>query len=394
MTETMRRFSAAAALFALVAACGGKDETPNPAVETAVDSAAGASGTSIVLAPQDLATAELSAIGTGLTLTGNLDPAAVVQVRAQVPGVVGSVRADRGSAVRAGSVLAVIEAQGIRSQAAGAAAQVAAAQAQLSVATQRLEGSKRLFDAGAISAIDYKTAQANVEAAQAQLAAARANAAGAAESAGRATITSPITGVVSARFVSGGEAVNPGAALFTVVDARELELAGRVGVQDAARVRVGQTVTFALDALPNQTFRGRVARIDPTADPGTRQVGVYVRLPNPNNRIVGGQYARGNIETGSSGTAIVIPESALTNRTGDAAVVFVLTGNRVSRRPITAGPRDEGTGRIAVLTGLQAGERVLINPSSDIGDGTIVTLAADGATTATPAPPVRPDSGK
>lgn len=379
----MTRFSTASlALLVLLAACGGGDEEPT----TAADSAAAAPGTSIVLAPQDLATAEVSAVGSGLTLTGNLDPSEVVQVRAQVPGVVGSVRVDRGTAVRAGSVLAVIEALGIRSQAASAQAQVAAAQAQLSVATQRLEGSKRLYDAGAISAIEYRTAQASADAARAQLAAARADAAGAAESAGRATITSPITGVVSARFVSGGEAVNPGTALFTVVDARELELAGRVGVQDAVRVRAGQPVTFFLDAMPNRTFRGHVARVDPTADPGTRQVGVYVRLPNPNNSIVGGQYARGQIETGGTGTAIVIPESALTNRSGDAAAVFVLNGNRVSRRSVTVGARDEGTGRIAVLTGIQAGERVVASPSSDITDGTIVSLAANASRPSGPAP--------
>ena len=369
-------------LVSLVTACGGDDAAGS------VDSASGAAEPTVVLAPADLATALLTVVGSGITITGNLDPADVVQVRAQVPGVVSGVRVDRGSSVREGEVMAVIEALGIRSQAAGARAQVAAAQAQLSVAQQRLEASRRLYDAGAISAIEYKTAQANLQAAEAQVAAAEANAAGATESAGRATIRSPITGVVSARAVSGGEAVNPGAPLFTVVNARELELAGRVSVQDAARVRVGQAVTFTLDAYPNRTFQGRVARIDPTADPGTRQVGVYVRLPNPDRRIVGGQYARGRIETGGSGQALVIPEAALTNRTADSAVVFVLVGNRVQRRPITIGARDEGTGRIAVLTGLQEGERVLLNPSSDIGDGTLVTLASD-----TPAQP-RPDTAR
>ncbi len=372
----MTRYSIASlALLVLLSACGGDKEA------SAADSAAAATARSIVLAPQDLATAEVSAIGTGLILTGNLDPSEVVQVRAQVPGVVSGVRVDRGSAVRRGAVLAVIEALGIRSQAASAQAQVAAAEAQYSVAAQRLDASKRLYEAGAISSIEYRTAQANADAARAQVAAARANAAGAVESAGRATITSPITGIVSARFVSGGEAVNPGDPLFTVVDASELELAGRIGVQDAVRVRVGQPVTFSLDAMPNQTFRGHVARIDPTADPGTRQVGVYVRLLNAGNRIVGGQYARGRIETGSTGTGILVPESALTNRSGDAAVVFVLndTGNRVSRRSVTVGARDEATGRIAVLTGLQAGERVLLNPTSDIVDGTRVTLAANAS---------------
>jgi len=381
MKKPMTTFSTTAlALLVLLAACGGGDDNAN-----AADSAAANPGTSIILAPQDLATAEFSALGAGLILTGNLDPSKVVEIRAQVPGVVGGVRVDRGSAVRAGSVLAVIEALGIRSQAAGAQAQVAAAQAQLSVAMQRLEGSRRLYEAGAISAIDLGTAQANTDAARAEVAVARANAAGAEESAGRATITSPVTGVVSARFVSGGEAVNPGARLFTVVDARELELAGRVGVQDAARVRIGQPVTFVLDALPDRTFAGHVARIDPTADPGTRQVGVYVRLPNPNNQIVGGQYARGRIETGSTATAITIPESALANRTGEAAVVFVIAGNRVTRRPVTVGARDDG-GRVAVRTGLAAGERVLVSPSSDITDGTRITLAPNAGAPPAPAP--------
>ncbi|HYC49986.1 MAG TPA: efflux RND transporter periplasmic adaptor subunit [Gemmatimonadaceae bacterium] len=366
---------------ALLAACGGGDDTATPAASDS-PAAATPAGT-VVLGSQDLAVAEMSTIGSGLTISGNLDPADVVQVRAQVPGTVAGVRVDRGSSVRAGAVLAIIEAQGIRSQAAGAQAQVSAAQAQLSIAQQRLDASKRLFDAGAISEIDYKQAQANVQVAQANLAGARAAAAGAGESAGRATITAPISGVVSARMVSGGEAVSPGAPLFTVVNASELELAGRVGVADAARVRVGQPVTFTLDAYPNQVYRGRVARMDPTADPGTRQVGVYVRLANPNNRIVGGQFARGTIETGSSLSAVVIPEVALANRTGNAATVFVLNGNRVSRRSVTVGERDAASGRIAVLNGLQAGERVLLNPTSDITDGTQVSVTSD----APPAPP-------
>ena len=183
--------------------------------------------------------------------------------------------------------------------------------------------------------------------------------------------------MVSARLVSGGEAVNPGAHLFTVVNASELELAGRIAVQDAARVRAGQPVTFSLDAFPNQTFRGRVARVDPTADPGTRQVGVYARLANPDGRIVGGQYARGRIETGARDSAVTIPDAALTSRSGQSAVVFVLAGNRVQRRALTVGARDDATGLVAVTAGLQAGERVLINPSSDIGDGTVVSVATD-----------------
>ena len=367
----LRRFALATVAGLTLAACGGDDDVPS-----AADSVATPASDAIVLSPQDVTTALTRTISTAVVVSGNLDPAQIVQVRAQIPGTVQGVRVDRGSAVRRGAVLAVIEAQGIRSQA-------AAARAQATVARERLEASKKLYEAGAISAIELRTAEAAYEAAQ-------ATASGASESAGRATITAPITGVVSARAVSGGEAVNPGQALFTVVDASELELAGRVAVQDAARIRAGLPVRFSLDAFPNQVFQGRVARVDPTADPGTRQVGVYVRLANPGNRIVGGQYARGTIETGATQSAVVIPEGAIIGRSGDNGTVFVLTGNRVARRVVTLGARDAATGMIAVATGLAAGERVILNPSPDIGDGAVVSVAADSLTSA----PVRADSGR
>jgi membrane fusion protein, multidrug efflux system len=104
---------------------------------------------------------------------------------------------------------------------------------------------------------------------------------------------------------------------------------------------------------------------------------VYVRLANPGNRIVGGQYARGRIETGATQTTVVIPAAAVTARSADTAAVFVLTGNRVQRRTVKLGERDDATGLVAVVSGLQSGERVLLNPPPDIGDGMVVSIAAD-----------------
>jgi len=364
-------------LFAAIASACGK---PDSEAEGA------AAPVPVVLSAQDVAIAEARTIGSAVLVSGNLDPADVVSVKAQIPGTVTRVSVDRGSRVSRGQVLATIEAQGIRGQAAGAAAQVAAARAQLSVAQQRLQASKRLFDAGAISSIEYRTAQANVEVAEAQVAAAQAGSAGAYENARHATITAPITGIVSARMVNGGEAVNPGTDLFTIVDAAQLELAGQVGVQDAGRIRAGLPVTFTLDGYAGQTFSGNVVRVDPTADPATRQVGVFVRLANPGHRIVGGQYARGRIETGGTNTAVVIPEAAITSRSGDSAIVFAVVGNKVARRSVLLGARDEGSGLLAVQSGIQAGERVLLNPSTDVGDGTVVSIAGDQAAVTRPAP--------
>jgi RND family efflux transporter MFP subunit len=171
-----------------------------------------------------------------------------------------------------------------------------------------------------------------------------------------------------------------------------LQLAGQISVADAARVRVGQPVTFALDAAPGQSYRGRVARIDPTADPGTRQVGVFVELDNRAGTIIGGQFARGSIATTST-RALVVPATAVRGMTPDNvadAHVFVVENGRVVRRPVQPGARDESTGRVAISAGLREGEAVIANPTSDIADGTVVTVAGADAPAAAPARPPQP----
>ena len=315
----------------------------------------------LVLQPADVALVEERPLTAGVLLTGTLNPFRIVEVRAQVPGVVSRMAVDRGDAVREGQLLAVIEAEGIRSAAAGAQAQVAAARAALSVAQQRLESSRKLFERGAISEIDLKTAQAGYEAAEGQLAAARAQAASAGESARRATVTAPIAGEVSARPVSAGEAVSPGDPILTVVNSTQLELAGQIPVQQAANVQPGQAVEFTLDAYPGQTFEGTVARVDPTADPATRQVGVYLRLPNAGRRIVGGLFASGRVLTGAVDTVLSVPESAVRTE-GEASFVYAVAQDRLVRRPVVLGTQDPVSGRVQVISGVNAGERVLVAP--------------------------------
>ena len=374
--------AAAAALIHGVAACSDDaDSAP------AVDSAAAAPAPAVVIDSQDLAAARIENIGATITLSGPLEPKDQVILRAQVPGTVADLRVDRGSNVSRGQRLATIRAAGVQSQAAGAQAGVAAAEANLAVARQRLEAARQLREAGAISDIDLRSAQAGFEAASAQVAAARAQAASAGEAASYTVITAPISGTVSSRKVQEGEAVNPGGELLTIVNSRVLQLAGQISVVDAARVRVGQPVTFSLDAAPGQAYRGRVARIDPTADPGTRQVGVFVELQNPGARIIGGQFARGSIATTST-RALVVPITAVRGATPDnvaEAHVFVVENGRIVRRPVQIGARDEASGRIAILNGVREGEKVIANPTSDIVEGTIVTIAGSAGPAPAPA---------
>jgi len=334
----------------------------------------------LVLQPADVAEVEAMPLASGVSLTGTLNPAEMVEVRAQVPGLVRRMAVDRGDPVRAGQVLVVIEAEGIRSAAAGAQAQVAAARANLAVAQQRLESSRKLYEQGAISEIDMKTAQAGYEAAEGQLAAAQAQADAASESARRATVTSPISGEVSARRVSQGEAVSPGDALLTIANTSELELAGQIPVLQAAKVRPGQQVEFSLDAYPGQTLVGRVARVDPTADPASRQVGVYLRLPNRERRIVGGLFATGRVLTGQTDSVLSVPLAAV-RQDENGEFVYALEQDRLVRREVVAGITDPVSGRREIMSGLRAGERVLSVPG-EVQPNLPVRLADTGTAAA------------
>ena len=356
----------------LMTACGGgnSDET-----------AAAAEEQPLVLSDQDVASAKLASVAGGAVITGSLQPAWMVTISAQVPGTMQRIAVDRGTAVREGQVLAVIQAEGIRAAAEGARAGVAAAEANLAVARQRLESAETLRKAGAMSEIDFKAAAAGYEAARAQLAAARAQAAGAIEAAVTATIRAPMNGVINSRSVEVGENVNPGQELFTLVRSDELELSGQVPLEAAASIRPGQPVIFSLPAYPNRDFRGSVSRIEPMANPQTRQVGVYVRMKNPGG-IVGGQFATGRILAESTQEATVIPEAAVRGA-GNDTHVMVIQNNRVAKRLVTLGAADPSTGMVAVSSGLQPGEMVIVAATA-IDEGTRVQIGS------TPAPASAP----
>lgn len=333
----------------------------------------------VVLSEQDVAVTKVADVTTGVLLTGSLEPAEKATVTAQVAGTLGAMTVNRGSRVGRGQRLTTIEAAGVRSQAAGAQASVAAAESQLVVARTQRDAQRKLFEAGATSRVDVQNAEAAYQAAEAQVAAARAQATAASEAAGYTVVTAPLTGIVSDRPAEPGEAVSAGDPILSIVNTSTLELAGRVPVDDAGSIRVGQAVSFSLDAFPDREFRGTVARKDPAADPSTRQVGVYVRLPNANGEITAGQYARGQVSGRSVKGVVTVPATAVLG-TGENAAVFVIENNRLARRAVTVGPRDERNGTVAITSGLESGQRVLARPAPNVSDGQpVVVGAADSA---------------
>lgn len=372
-----RQFFKAAALVATVAltaamtGCNNAEQS-----ETANEPAI------LTLGERDVAVAENIRLEAGVPVSGTLEPSEIADVKAQVAGNITGVRVDAGSPVSRGQVLAVIVAEGIRSQAASTQAAIAAAQAQLDLARQRMESMKSLYETGAVAKLEYDNARTAVEAAQAQLAATRAQATGAQEQAGRATVNSPLGGIVSARMVNEGEAVNPGQQLFRVVNSSTLELAGQIPISQRASVHVGQPVSLTLSADPDRPVRGSIARIEPVANLQTRQVGVYVRVDNPGGNIVAGQYVDGTILTEGVISATVVPQDAIRRR-GDTAYALVVAQGTVMERKVTLGRRNDARGVVEVTSGIQAGEHVITVPTVQVEAGTQVRLGGNAAQNAT-----------
>jgi RND family efflux transporter MFP subunit len=353
-------------VLAPLTACGGG----------AADAGAAAAPAELILQASDLAVARDTSLAGAVTLTGTLRPYRETEVRAQLPGTVSALRSDRGDAVRAGQTMAVLDAAGVTSAADAARAGLAAAEAGEALARRQLDSARRLYERGALSAIELQSGQAAYDVAAGQLAGARAQLAGAAEAAGYASVLAPFDGRVSIRSVNLGEAVSPGQALFTVVDARILELAGEVPVQTAVRLRPGARVSFEVDGYQGERFSGEVARVEPVADAATRRVGVYLRVPNQAGHLMGGVFATGRVDVGERISGATVPASALRGG-ADSLYVWVVQNGAPQRRPVQLLQRDESSGAVQ-LRGIAAGDTVIVSPGN-ISEGAKLQIARQQA---------------
>jgi RND family efflux transporter MFP subunit len=320
----------------------------------------------------------------GPTVSGALMAEREAVVRAQVGGSVLQTYADQGQGVRAGQTLGRIEGGGLQDVYLSARAGVTSASNNADIARRELARSEKLLAAGAIAERDIEQARRAAIAANAALADAQARLATARKQVGNTVITSPISGIVSERPVSAGDVVQPGAHLFTVVDPSSMRLEGSVPAEQLSQVRLGAPVTFTVNGYPGRTFAGKVTRVNPTADPATRQVRIVISIPNAEGRLVGGLFATGRLAS-QSHTGLVVPSNAVDTRSNVPAV-FRIKAGKVERVPVTLGLRDDAAEKIEIAQGLQAGDTLLVGAAQGITPGTIVRVSSpsDKATSAAP----------
>jgi RND family efflux transporter MFP subunit len=367
------RAAAVAAMLASAAACGGEADAAGGGPG---GGRPGGGGPSVTLAATDLAAPQRTSMEDAIPVTGTLEPLERAEVRARLEGDLEGVYVREGEAVRAGQLLARFNAGDQAGNARSADADVAAARSELSTAEWTLEQNNELLREGAIPERDVRVAQQAVAAARARLSAAQARSGSTRREVADTRVLAPTSGVIEQRMVNPGEHVNGNATLFTIVRGDVLELAAAVPERAAAPVRPGQSVRFVADG---SEFTGRVARISPSVDPGSRSVTVYVQVPNPDGRLRAGTFASGRIVSRVLDGVMVLPAAAVREGSeGGGQVVYRVVDGKIDVAPVTVGLKDEAQGLVQVLSGVAEGDQVVVGNVGILGKGMAVRMAGQG----------------
>jgi RND family efflux transporter MFP subunit len=328
----------------------------------------------MLVGPENVTVVQAQQIRTGPAISGSLAPEKSATIRAEMSGSVVQTFAEAGQRVRAGQRLAQLDAAVLRDQQISAQGAVTTAQSAYDIAQRELSRATTLEKAGAIAERDVEQARNAVIASRGQLATARAQLANINKQLDKASVQAPFDGVVSARSVNAGDVVSPGTALFTVVDPASMQLEASVPADALGDVRVGMPVDFTVNGYPNRHFTGRITRVNPIADPTTRQVKILASIPNVGNTLVGGLYAEGRVSS-ESHTAPMVPIAAVDER-GLRPTVVRLRNGKVEKAEVGLGIRDQAAETVEITSGLAPGDTVLLGAARGISPGTPVKVSA------------------
>lgn len=320
--------------------------------------------------PVDLIEAREGDIARSVTVSGVIEPIRTVTVNSQLSGALLAVQVEEGDRVVAGDVLARLDDRELQ-------AQLEAAEAAYEVAESAYERAEQLRERQVITLPEYERDRTAYTAARAQLDQIRTRI-------DYATVQAPISGVITTKEVEAGDVVGNQMRLFTVADLSEIVV--RVGVSelDVVELAVGNPVSIALDAFPGRSLEGRIRRVFPTADPGTRLVPVEVRLTGEAASIARpGFLARTTFELSAREGVVLIPVSALVTGAGSQSVFVVEDGTAV-RRTVTTGLTS--VGQVEILSGLSPGDRVVTAGSGQLRDGASVRVMGEGGEAADDVP--------
>ncbi|MGM9489396.1 efflux RND transporter periplasmic adaptor subunit [Ideonella sp. YS5] len=336
---------------------------------------AAASAPTLLLAAEDIRTVSSGLHAMGPVVTGSIQPERRADLRAEISAVVLQALKDNGEPVRKGELLVRLDDTAIRDSLASAEEAARAAGQSADQAERTFQRLKTLQGQGMSSMQATDDAEVRRNNAQSDLVAARSRVVSARQQLQRTEVRAPFDGVISDRKVSAGDTAQVGKELLKVIDPSSMRFEGLVSSDRMSELQVGQPVSFRINGFGQQEFRGKVRRVDVSANASTRQVEVLIAFePGSEPPKVAGLYAEGLVATGGQ-KAVMLPDSTLT-REGDNAFAWRVQGSTLKKVPVKLGDRDQRSGDTVILAGLAEGDQLLRKPSATLVDGQHVERAA------------------
>jgi membrane fusion protein, multidrug efflux system len=319
-------------------------------------------------AATDLAYVETASLARWLPVSGTLEPVHQAIVKAKVAGDIARLTVREGEAVRAGQTLAHVESPDLASRLVDRVGAVESARAQLALAEKTRAMNVRLLNDRFISQNAFDSTESSYTVARGSLKSAEAQAQLAKNALLDADVVAPLSGVVAKRHVQTGEKVAIEAPIVTIVDLRDLEVQAMVPAIDVPELKIGMPVELAVDGFGDRHFQGRIDRINPSTEPGTRAIIVYVSLPNPDAALRSGMFTTGRIALAASAPALTLPTAAVRSEAGQS-YVWTIDQGKLARRIVITGRRDETNARVEIRTTLPAKTPVLAARFDNLKDG-------------------------
>jgi len=334
---------------------------------------------SVELATTDITQVKMLDVTQGLAVSGTLKAVSSAVIKARVGGELQGLTVREGDFVKAGQIIARIDASELLSRVRQAREQAESSKAQVEVAQRQYDNNKALVDQGFISKTALDTSLANLNAAQSTYRAALAGTDVARKSVDDLVLKAPISGQVSQRLAQSGERVGIDARIVEIVDLSRLELEATLSAFDSAQIKVGQTAELQIEGSPG-VVAAKVVRINPTAQAGSRSVLAYLSIDNasaPQNTLPlrQGVFAQGTLGAARASWLAVPLSSVRTDK--PSPYVQAIENAQVVHKTVALGARGTADGvDVVAITGLTVNNVVIRGNIGSLREGTRVKFTA------------------
>jgi len=308
-------------------------------------------------------------------LTGALRPRDWTTVKMRVAGEIQQFLVREGEQVKKGQVIARLDPLDFQARLDEKLADLEGGRAQLALAEKNRANQKALLEQKFISQNAFDSTQSTFQVSEARIKALEAQVRLAQKALDDTVLRAPISGIVSQRLAQPGEKLPVDAKLIELMNLAELEVEAAVPASDIPSIRPGQPVGFRVEGYGDREFNGRVTRINPATQPGTRSILVYVLIPNADGALKAGMFAKGQVTVSRVQRALVVPLSAVRVEGGQTVVYRVAAGT-LQRQAVRLGLQNDDEGVVQILDGLDAQAQIVRSNLGTLRSGSQVKMVA------------------